>query len=84
MAEWSKALRSGRNLFVGAGSNPADSNFSVRHSVHFASVHPGELKMSYPVDFAPLCTSKCIKIILIPSYKMDGRTRCRPLYEAIR
>jgi hypothetical protein len=56
----------------------------VRHSVHFASVHPGELKMSYPVDFAPLCTSKCIKIILIPSYKMDGRTRCRPLYEAIR
>ena len=29
VAEWSKALRSGRNLFVGAGSNPADSTFCL-------------------------------------------------------
>ena len=33
VAEWSKALRSGRNLFVGAGSNPADSIFYTLYNL---------------------------------------------------
>ena len=38
MAEWSKALRSGRSLFGGAGSNPASTTLSFSHVRGFSGM----------------------------------------------